>query len=172
MNEALPRNRTKSQSLRRLGFVLSVGIAWLMFKAATHTPKVSPIDTVSVQHVYSDNSRSEAVSRATVQPLQPNPETSHAESESELRFDELPELRFVRGNGGSYVVSNVELDSFYYLLGVQPGDVLHDLDSLTALQFPRLLELAMSQSDIRLEVYRDGVPTVLQYRFDADLPVN
>jgi hypothetical protein len=168
MNQTLLRNRTKSQSLRRLGFVaLCSSVLWLTFEADTHTAAVSPIDATSVQLVYSDHSRSEVVSLAMVQPLQLKPETSHAESESELRVDELPELRFVRGNGGSYVVNSVELDSFYYLLGLQPGDVLDDLDSLIALQFPKTLEHAMQQRDITVAVQREGVPMVLRYSFAA-----
>lgn len=76
----------------------------------------------------------------------------------------LNEVLLAPGAHGSYTVAEVLPDSRYERLGLRPGDVIYSLDTpKMAAVDESSMESLMCQSEIELDVYRQGTLTRLQH---------
>lgn len=83
----------------------------------------------------------------------------------------LREVQVSPGPRGGFVVQAVMPDSRHHKLGLQPGDVVYSLDSpkTVAVDDNSMIAL-MQQTEIEIEVYRNGSPLRLQHAYNVDPP--
>jgi hypothetical protein len=83
----------------------------------------------------------------------------------------LREVQVSAGPRGGFVVQAVLPDSRHHKLGLQPGDVIYSLDTprSSAVDDSSMIAL-MQQTEIEIEVYRNGSPLRLQHAYNVDTP--
>ena len=83
----------------------------------------------------------------------------------------LREVQVAPGPRGGFVVQAVMPDSRHHKLGLQPGDVIYSLDTpkSSAVDDSSMIAL-MQQTEIEIEVYRNGSPLRLQHAYNVDPP--
>lgn len=81
----------------------------------------------------------------------------------------LREVQLSPGPRGGFVVQSVLPDSRHHKLGLQPGDVVYSLDTpkSSAIDDNSMIAL-MQQTEIEIEVYRNGVALRLQHAYNVD----
>jgi len=87
--------------------------------------------------------------------------TPVAEPESMLR-----DVKLVRTASGEYVVQSISNASIYDRLGLQPGDIVYDVDKLLDLQYPAEALENFKDREVRFQIFRDGHPIFISYRID------
>lgn len=94
--------------------------------------------------------------------LPPSPETNTAYKEGALR-----DIEFVRTRDGGYLIDVIQGASIYDRIGIQPGDVVYDLDALFDLQYPHEALERFRNPELSFVALRDGKPIRIQYRLDS-----
>ena len=92
----------------------------------------------------------------------PGPETNVINKEGALR-----DIEFVRTRDGGYLIDVIQGSSIYDRIGIQPGDVVYDLDALFDLQYPQEALERFKNPEVRFVALRDGKPIRIQYRLDS-----
>lgn len=81
--------------------------------------------------------------------------------------DFLGKVRLAPNPRGGFVVEQVERNSLYDKLGVRPGDVIYSIDTpATANIDESSMESVMMQTELQLEVYRNGRRVLLRQRLN------
>jgi hypothetical protein len=78
----------------------------------------------------------------------------------------LRDIELLRAERGEFVVQSVNGASIYDRLGLQPGDVVHDIDKLIDLQYPGEALEHFKDREVRFEIFRDGYPIFVSFRID------
>jgi hypothetical protein len=78
----------------------------------------------------------------------------------------LRDIELLRAERGGFVVQLVNGASIYDRLGLQPGDVVHDIDKLIDLQYPGEALEHFKDREVRFEIFRDGYPIFVSFRID------
>jgi len=83
----------------------------------------------------------------------------------------LDEVSVHAGPRGGFVVDRVLADGRYAQMGLQPGDVVYTLDTpaMRAVDETSMVAL-MLQTELELDVYRNGAPLRLRVALNADPP--
>ncbi|HEX3140005.1 MAG TPA: hypothetical protein VHQ87_08120 [Rhizobacter sp.] len=78
----------------------------------------------------------------------------------------LDEVQLAKSAQGGYVVAEVLPESRYERLGLRPGDVIYSLDTpkMAAVDESSMIAL-MQQTELELDVYRNGSLTRLTYNY-------
>ena len=95
-----------------------------------------------------------------------SPPPSHAKTADGMDSRPLRDVRIQKVAGGGFAIQEVETSSVYDQLGLQPRDVVYDVDKLLDLQYPSEAVQKFKDSVVQLEVFRDGQLIHMSYRID------
>jgi len=77
------------------------------------------------------------------------------------RIQMLQDVHVTPNAAGAYDIESMTIDTVFDRLGLRPGDVVYSLDQLVDLQTQQAAH-HFRQPDVKLDVYREGEPTVLE----------
>jgi hypothetical protein len=99
-----------------------------------------------------------AASSQTTRPPAPQ---SQAQPSKDGRLQLLHDVHVTTNAAGAYEIEGLTIDTVFDRLGLRPGDVVYSLDQLVDLQTQQAAH-NFRQPDVKLDVYRDDQPVVLQ----------